>query len=218
MPECRNNPPPHCTGNLLEGAGGCLVPFYPISILFGCGGLVLSLAADVRSSDDGAEFEGQCTGTCGKAPIGGQISDAGFLLYESTRVNSIGYTTVELQNLFRLAQLSRAATAYFGVNPVEDLFAYTSSTGGQSSVRGALDFLVPFAVGDKNWTRATETTTWAIFRELRIAAAVFENTSYAAYAKRPHVLATGCLDVGVKNCSISDAVLWWPDQTNHTAH
>ena len=164
---------------------------------------------------DCAGCDGACTGTCGKAPIGGQIDAAGFLLYESTRVNSIGYTTVELQNLFRLAQLSRASSLYFSqlsavpathagarrrrlplVRPTsasaasgtakgadteglaakgadteglaakgadaedlaakgaatEDLFAYTSRTGGESSIRGALDYLVPFAMGRKNCT------------------------------------------------------------------
>ena len=81
---------------------------------------------------------------------------------ESTRVNSIGYTTVELHNLFRLAQISRAAGG-------GDLFAYTSRLGGRSSIRGALDFLVPYALGQRKWPHRTETTTWAIFQELRMA-------------------------------------------------
>lgn len=175
---------------------------------------------------DCAGCDGACTGTCGKAPIGGQIDAAGFLPYESTRVNSVGYTTAEVRNLYRLAQLSRAAEERFSWRGHDapagsdagtagaggmDLFAYTSKTGGQSSVRGALDYLVPFALGRKNWTRPTETTTWAIFRELRMAAAVFGNSSYAAWANSAEVQATGCLDVGLVNCSDSDAVLWWPD-------
>ena len=176
---------------------------------------------------DCAGCNGACTGTCGKAPIGGQIDAAGFLPYESTRVNSVGYTTAELRNLYRLAQLSRAAEVRFGrrghgsagssdAGPAGagaggmDLFAYTSKTGGQSSVRGALDYLVPFALGRKIWPRPTETTTWAIFPELRMAAAVFSNSSYATWASSAEVQSTGCLDVGLANCSDSDAVLWWP--------
>ena len=160
---------------------------------------------------------GTCTGTCDKAPIGGQITSAGFLRYESLRVNSIGYTTAELGNLFRLAQLSRTANAYFGAPPqpqqqLADLFAYTSTAGGASSIRGALDYLVPYALGRKNWTQPTETTSWAIFKELRMAAAIFSNSSYAAHAKSARMVATGCLDVGLANCSVSDAVLWWPVQ------
>jgi hypothetical protein len=113
---------------------------------------------------------GACTGTCGKAPIGGQIDATGFLPHESNRVNSVGYTTAELHNLFRLAQISRAATASVDRHSDDDLFAYTSKLGGRSSIRGALDFLVPFALGHKTWAHHTETTTWAIFSELRMAA------------------------------------------------
>jgi hypothetical protein len=58
--------------------------------------------------------DGQCTGTCGKAPIGGQIDPSGFLAQESNRVNSVGYTTGELQNLFRLAQISRSVHTLLG--------------------------------------------------------------------------------------------------------
>lgn len=100
--------------------------------------------------------DGQCTGTCGKAPIGGQIDPSGFLAQESNRVNSIGYTTVELQNLFRLAQISRSIHTLLGETGRDrrqrensdadprsnDLFLYTSKSGG--SIRRALDYLVPY--------------------------------------------------------------------------
>jgi hypothetical protein len=158
---------------------------------------------------DCAGCNGACTGTCGKAPIGGQIDATGFLPQESNRINSIGYTTVELQNLFRLAQISRAATSAAG-HHFDDLFGYTSQLGGQSSIRGALDFLVPFALGHKTWTHHTETTTWAIFSELRMAATVWGNASYAEWAASAAVQATGCLNVGVQNCSDAAALLWWP--------
>ena len=92
----------------------------------------------------------------------------------------------------------------------DDLFAYTSKLGGHSSIRGALDFLVPYALGHKAWPHHTETTSWALFSELRMAARVFENASYAGWAASAEVQATGCLNVGVKNCSDDAAMLWWP--------
>ncbi len=148
---------------------------------------------------------GQCTGTCGKAPIGGQIDSSGFLAQESNRVNSVGYTTAELQNLFRLAQISRSVQALVGaVHGDNDLFFYTSKTGG--SVRGALDFLVPYAIGDKTWTHPTETHTWMIFPELRMAANIFGNLSYSKWAADVAKRAGGC----PRNCTTSDALLWWP--------
>ena len=156
---------------------------------------------------DCAGCNGACTGTCSKAPIGGQIDATGFLPDESSRVNSVGYTTAELHNLFRLAQIARAVTS---ADRHFDLFGYTSALGGQSSIRGALDFLVPFALGHKTWAHHTETTTWAIFTELRMAASVWGNASYAEWAASAEVQATGCLDVGVHNCSTDAAVLWWP--------
>ena len=154
---------------------------------------------------DCAGCNGACTGTCEKAPIGGQIDSTGFLAQEARRVNSIGYTTVELRNLFRLAQISRAAG--------DDLFAFTSRSGGRSSIRGALDFLVPYALGKKHWAFHTETKAWAIFVELRMAATLFSNASYSGWAAAPALQRTGCLDAGVKNCSESDALLWWPQDS-----
>ena len=56
----------------------------------------------------------------------------------------------------------------------------------------------------------TETTTWAIFGELRMAANVWGNASYAEWAASAEVQATGCLNLGVQNCSDDAAVLWWP--------
>lgn len=63
---------------------------------------------------DCAGCNGQCTGTCGLAPIGGQISPSGYLSQEAGRVNSIGYTTAELSNLFRLAQITKAMPGEWG--------------------------------------------------------------------------------------------------------
>eukprot|EP01051_Picozoa_sp_SAG22_P005555 SAG22_NODE_333_length_12162_cov_11.415237_7_plen_1331_part_00 len=137
-----------------------------------------------------------CTGTCGLAPIGGQIDADGFLSQEAKRVNSIGYSTAELGNLFRLAQISRATGQ-------GDLFEYTSSIGGHSSIRGALDYLVPFALGKQHWQHQTETTTFAIFEQLRAAAIVFGNRSYEAWAD-------AIIAVPGADDNTSEAVLWWP--------
>ena len=84
-------------------------------------------AANCRGCD------GFCTGTCGKAPIGGQIWGDGELPQEAGRVNSVGYTVAEVHNLFLLAQLSRHPLP---IADEEDLFEYISLNG--SSIRGVL--------------------------------------------------------------------------------
>ena len=146
--------------------------------------------------------DGACTGSCGQAPIGGQIWRDGELPDEAGRVNSVGYTVAELGNLFTLGQLSRHPM----LAPVDDLFSYVSANG--SSIRAALDHLVPYALGQKSWTRHTETTRFEIFPQLRHAAAVFGNRSYTQWAER--IAATGCASRS-GGCEGDASVLWWPE-------
>ena len=176
---------------------------------------------------------GSGTGTCGKAPIGGQVWRDGELPQEAGRVNSIGYTVAELHTLFLLAQLSR--------HPIlggEDLFGYVSLNG--SSIRGALDYLVPFALGQQNWSHHTETEVFQVYPELRQAAAVFGNESYLRWAVRTHSFnlscnsppqllkfpgpsltmtyylcfqeqIVACTDGG---CAADSSLLWWPSSSS----
>eukprot|EP00041_Stephanoeca_diplocostata_P029646 m.882591 g.882591 ORF g.882591 m.882591 type:complete len:341 (+) comp23597_c0_seq46:1536-2558(+) len=172
--------------------------------------------------------DGDCTGTCAQAPIGGQILPSGFLPFEANRVNSIGYTGGELHNLFHLAQISRHAAyirsrlarrteSHRGVataaavstppvaeasTPASDLFEYVSLSG--SSIRGALDFLIPFATGKEKWPHPTESNNFHLFDVLRHAAHVWNNATYM------HIAAS--LNATCEHgCGVDPSVLWWPE-------
>lgn len=113
-------------------------------------------------------------GTCGKAPIGGQILKDGELPEEAGRVNSVGYTCAEIGNLFRLAQLSRHPI--FADVPSDNLYNYISATG--SAIRGALDYVAPFALGEKKWPHPSEAADWELYPVLLQAASVWNNATY----------------------------------------
>ena len=151
-----------------------------------------------------------CSGTCGVAPIGGQILKTGEMPREAERVNGVGYTCAELGNLFRLAQLSRhpivdgADAASTRAHGNDDLYRYVSRSG--SSIRGALDYVVPFALGEEKWPHPSEATDWYVYSYLRQAAAVFVNGTYAQWAEQ--LQASGC--DGASGCAGDASNLWWP--------
>ena len=143
-----------------------------------------------------AGCDAPCSGTCGVAPIGGQILKDGEMPRESERVNGIGYTCAELGNLLRLAQLSR--------HPIvaDDLYDYVSRSG--SSIRGALEYVVPFALDEKKWPHPSEAADWYIYAYLRQAAAVFGNSTFTEWAEQ--LEAIGCSG----GCAGDASNLWWP--------
>eukprot|EP01048_Picozoa_sp_COSAG05_P006974 COSAG05_NODE_475_length_9474_cov_2.354560_4_plen_380_part_00 len=116
---------------------------------------------------------------------------------ESERVNGIGYTCAELGNLLRLAQLSR--------HPIvaDDLYAYVSRSG--SSIRGALEYVVPFALDEKKWPHPSEAADWYIYAYLRQAAAVFGNSTFTEWAEQLEAI-HGCSG----GCAADASNLWWP--------
>jgi len=142
-----------------------------------------------------------CSGTCGKAPIGGQILKDGELPEEAGRVNSVGYTCAETGNLFRLAQLSRHPIVADTLT--DDLYTYVSKS--ESSIRGAIDYLAPFALGEKKWPYPSEAADWQLYAVLRQAAAVWDNATYAQWATR--TMDSGC---GSVSCAGDSSNLWWP--------
>jgi hypothetical protein len=147
-----------------------------------------------------------CSGTCAVAPIGGQILKDGEMPREAERVNGVGYTCAELGNLWRLAQLSRHPIVADDAS--DDLYTYVSRRS-ESSIRGALDYVVPFALGDKQWPHSSEATDWYIYAYLQQAAAVFNNATYAEWGEQIH--ASGC--AGTRGCKGDVSNLWWPSPT-----
>lgn len=70
-----------------------------------------------------------------------QISSNGEQPLELDRTNALGYSTMNLQGWFDVATLSEKA----GVN----LWTYRTSKG--AGIQQALDWLIPYAVGEKQW-------------------------------------------------------------------
>jgi hypothetical protein len=59
-------------------------------------------------------------------------------------------------NATKLAQLSRHPIV--ANTPTDDLYTYVSKS--ESSIRGAIDYLVPFALGEKKWPYPSEAADW----------------------------------------------------------
>jgi len=133
--------------------------------------------------------------------IGAQIWRNGELHNEEERVNSIGYVGMDLTGLLDLAQFSRyePLVAARGAGAVGDLYNFVSPQNA-SSIRGAVDYLVPFARGELPWPFPTETANFAALAPLfRQAAWAYANASYYALAS------------GIVNASATDAsLLFWP--------
>ena len=101
-----------------------------------------------------------------------QIEPDGSQPLELVRTKAWSYSVMNLQGLMSLARLGEVV----GV----DLWNYSTSDG--RSIRRALDYLVPFALGDKKWPHQ-EIGEWppqALFPLLRQAAITYEDPKYAA--------------------------------------
>lgn len=82
------------------------------------------------------------------APLGVQIWSDGQLPVEEARTNSVGYVAMDLLGLLRLGMFSRyAPVAALGV---PDLLHYVTHANS-SSIRGAMDFMIPYVRGVKHW-------------------------------------------------------------------
>jgi hypothetical protein len=135
------------------------------------------------------------------APIGAQIWRNGELHNEEQRVNSVGYVGMDLTGLLNLAQFSRYGplVAARGAGAVGDLYSFVSPQNS-SSIRGAIDYLVPFVTGEQPWPFPTETASFAALAPLfRQAAWAYANASFYAIAE------------GIANASATDSsILLWP--------
>jgi hypothetical protein len=77
----------------------------------------------------------------GKARVENQIEPDGKMPQELRRTNSMHYSAYNLQAFFNLSKI--------GVQVGVDLWDYHNKTG--AGIRTALDWLVPYAMGEKNW-------------------------------------------------------------------
>jgi hypothetical protein len=104
-----------------------------------------------------------------------QISSNGEQPLELDRTNALGYSTMNLQGWFDVATLSEKA----GVN----LWTYRTSKG--AGIRQALDWLVPYAVGEKQWNyqQISGYNKRDIYVLLLQGANRFDNKTYGEKAK-----------------------------------
>jgi len=111
-----------------------------------------------------------------KKRMDSQISKEGKMQLELDRTNGLGYSTFNLQAWFRVATLAQ----YAGVN----LWQYTNQQG--ASIRTAFDWLLPYALGQKQWNyqQITEYKKNNIYPLLLQAAAVYKDDQYASMAKQ----------------------------------
>ena len=104
-----------------------------------------------------------------------QIEPDGAQPLEEARTNSFGYSTFSLEALMKLAMIAHTA----GV----DLWSYKSPRGG--SIRGAVDYLSPFALKQSDWKHETISgfKPAELRNDLLMAAITYKAPSYEAAAK-----------------------------------
>ena len=137
------------------------------------------------------------------APIGYQIWANGELPAEEIRTNSLGYFMYDLEYLFMLGIQSRAAPVR-ALGDVPDLLTYVSKAN-HSSIKGVVDFALPYMAG-KAWPwRNIDNTSWS-------QAGAFEMLRRAAHAGWPNSSAYGTASntlPGLRN-DAALAMLFWP--------
>ena len=137
--------------------------------------------------------------TAAHASICEQIARNGSLPAEEARVNSIGYVLMDMRGLLNLAQASRFPpfVASGGARDVGDLYSFVCPSG--ASIRATLDYLLPYAVGERPWPYPSETADYSgavpLFKQ---GAVVWHSAAYAGAAAR------------IKGASDTDlSELWW---------
>jgi len=106
----------------------------------------------------------------GRRRIQTQIEPDGAMPVELARTKSLSYTLFNLSGFFTLARLGEIANV--------DLWNYRTADG--RSLRGALDWMVPYATGQKPWThkQITKETFAPMTTLLRQAANAYQEPAY----------------------------------------
>ena len=111
-----------------------------------------------------------------KKRMDSQINKEGKMQLELDRTNGLGYSTFNLQAWFKVATLAQQT----GTN----LWQYVNKQG--AGIRTALDWLIPYALGQKTWTyqQISEYKKNNIYTLLLQAAAAYGDPKYTALAKQ----------------------------------
>lgn len=111
-----------------------------------------------------------------KKRMDSQINKEGKMQLELDRTNGLGYSTFNLQAWFRVATLAQQT----GTN----LWQYVNQQG--AGIRTALDWLIPYALGQKTWTyqQISEYKKNNIYTLLLQAAVAYNDLKYTALAKQ----------------------------------
>jgi hypothetical protein len=111
-----------------------------------------------------------------KKRMDSQINKEGKMQLELDRTNGLGYSTFNLQAWFKVATLAQQT----GTN----LWQYVNQQG--AGIRTALDWLIPYALGQKTWTyqQIGEYKKNNIYTLMLQAAAAYGDPKYAALAKQ----------------------------------
>jgi len=114
----------------------------------------------------------------GKGKMEHQIAGDGRMQEELARTNGLHYSTYNLQAFFTLARLARRADV--------DLWTYSNKQNG--NIRTALDWILPYALGEKKWDyeQISGYNKDEIYPLLLQAAPVYEDGSYQLAAKQIH--------------------------------
>jgi hypothetical protein len=114
-----------------------------------------------------------------KKRIDSQIDASGKMQLELARTNGLSYSTFNIQAWFRVATLAQRT----GI----DLWQYLNPQG--ASIRTALDWLLPYALGEKTWTyqQIGEYNKNNIYGVLVQAAGVYKEGQYASLASKVQV-------------------------------
>jgi len=111
----------------------------------------------------------------GKSKMDHQIAGDGRMREELARTNGLHYSTYNLQAFFTLARLARRADV--------DLWQYTNRQN--ASIRTALNWLLPYALGEKKWEyeQISGYNNDEIYGLLLQASPVYNDESYRVAAK-----------------------------------
>lgn len=111
-----------------------------------------------------------------KRRMDSQLTAEGQMPLEVARTNGLGYSTYNLRAWFSLAKLAAKVNT--------DLWHYTTSKG--VGLRKALDWLTPYALGEKSWTwqQINSYNKSDIYPLYRQAAAVWQAPAYTAHAQQ----------------------------------
>jgi len=126
------------------------------------------------------ELAAQVLQTSQQKRIARQVEPDGRQPLELARTNALGYSVMNLQGLMTLAAL--------GENVGLDLWHYGTADG--RSIRQAIEYLAPFALGEQKWPHQ-QISQWSpqtLFSLLRQAAAKYQDPKFRALlAKAPTV-------------------------------